>query len=330
MIDKALYSLATINGWLKTTIVIILIIILTIMINNIIRKFMRRKLKKSTGLLRVDPTQYNFLKHFVTALIYIMGLVAIIYNIPSLRTFSVSILAGAGVLAVIIGFASQQAFSNIVSGIFIVLFRPFSVGDRLRIGNDIYGVVEDITLRHTIIQTFENKRVIVPNSIINNEKLENSDLEDERICKWFEIGISYDSNIDKAKKIIQEEAEKHQNTIDIRTEEDKENKIPIVKVRVLKFDDSAVILKAWIWTDSQGEAFVLGCDLNESVKKRFDKEGIEIPFPYRTIVYKKDQKTKRTKKVAIKKTNNPRKIVKKTSTKKKQTKKSTSKKTKKK
>ena len=112
----------------------------------------------------------------------------------------------------------------------------------------------------------------------------------EKVCKYFEIGISYDSNIDKAMKIIQKEAEKHPEFLDIRTEEEKKEKKPAVPVRVVGFGDSSVNLKAWIWTQNPGAAFRLGCDLNKSIKEKFDKAKIEIPFPYRTIVYKKKRR----------------------------------------
>jgi small-conductance mechanosensitive channel len=216
-----------------------------------------------------------------------------IYTIPALRTLSVSLLAGAGILAVIIGFASQAAFSNIISGIFIVIFKPFRVGDRLKIGTDVTGVVEDITLRHTVIRNFENKRLIIPNSVISNETLENASIGDEKICRWVEIGISYDSDIDKAMKIMEQEAMKHPDYIDNRTEEEKENKEPAVRVRVLGFGDSSVNLRAWVWAKDPPAAFRLGTDLNKSIKERFDKEGIEIPFPYRTITFKEKQDKRR-------------------------------------
>lgn len=95
-----------------------------------------------------------------------------VYETNALRTVATSLLAGAGILAVAVGFASQQALSNIVSGIMIVIFKPFRVNDRLNIGTTFNGIVEDITLRHTVIRDFENKRIIVPNMVISQECLE--------------------------------------------------------------------------------------------------------------------------------------------------------------
>lgn len=278
------------NGVVNQVVLILIIIVVTLIVVKIQKILFDRSLKRSSRILKVDPTHYRFLKHFSSAVIYIIGLSLVVYVIPSLRSLSISLLAGAGILAVVIGFASQHALSNIVSGIFIVIFKPFRVGDRIKIGTDPVGVVEDITLRHTVLKTFENKRVMIPNSVISNEKIENSSIEEETICKYVEFGVSYDSNIKKAKRIMKEESEKHPNVMDNRTDEDKENGEPIVTVRVIGFTDSSVVIRAWVWAKDPTAAFKMGCDLNESIKERFDKEKIEIPFPYRTVVYKNNRR----------------------------------------
>jgi small-conductance mechanosensitive channel len=91
--------------------------------------------------------------------------------------------------------------------------------------------------------------------------------------------------------IIQEEAMSHPLYLDNRNEEELEGNHPPVIVRVIALSDYSVDLKAYIWTKGSDHAFMLMCDLLKSVKERFDREGIEIPFPYRTVVYKKDMET---------------------------------------
>ncbi|MBU0471361.1 MAG: mechanosensitive ion channel family protein [Nanoarchaeota archaeon] len=270
-------------------IAVILVLIFTFVFERIFRKLLGKSFDRSSKLIKVDKTQYTVLKHFLSGLIYVIGFGVAIYMIPSLRSLSVSIFAGAGVLAVIIGFASQKAFANIISGIFIAIFKPFRVGDTIKFSDRI-GVVEDITLRHTVIRNFENKRFIVPNAIISDETIENYNIGDEKVCRYVEFGISYDSNIDNAMKIMQQEALKHPDFLDNRSKEDVSNGVPPVTVRVLGFGDSSVNLRAWVWAKNSGAAFRLGTDLNKSIKERFDKEGIEIPFPYRTIVFKEKKK----------------------------------------
>jgi small-conductance mechanosensitive channel len=167
-----------------------------------------------------------------------------------------------------------------------VIFKPYKIGDRILVRTDLNGVVEDINLRHTVIRNFENKRIIIPNSVISNEVVINSNYEDNQICKFINMGISYDSDIDLAKEIMRDEVEKHPLSVDARTDEQKEAGEPRVPVRVIMMGDSSVNLRAWSWANNPPDAFVMECDLLESIKKRFDKEGIEIPFPHRTLVYK--------------------------------------------
>ena len=261
------------------------ILIVTFLAAYLVNRFFIRLINRSTDTIKNDPTNYKFLRHAVVATIYLVGFGTAIYSVPQLRTLANSLLAGAGILAVAVGFASQHALGNIISGFFIILFKPFRVNDRLRV-RDLNGVVEDVSLRHTIIRDFENRRIIIPNTIISNEIIINADFADDKICRWIEIGISYDSDIDKAKLIMEDEVLKHPLHIDVRSQEQIDNGDPEVPVRVLALGDFSVTLRAWAWAKDTPDGFVMACDLLESIKKRFDAEGIEIPYPHRTLVYK--------------------------------------------
>jgi small-conductance mechanosensitive channel len=249
--------------------------------NTLFEKFINRKAQDANH----DPTNYKFLRHSISAVIYTLGFGLAIYSIPALKAIAASLLAGAGIIAVSIGFASQSALSNIISGLFLVIYKPFAIKDRVEI-NGMSGVVEDITLRHTVIRNYENKCIVIPNAQISNEVIINSDLIDERVCKHIVFGISYDSNIDLAKSIIEEEALKHPSCIDPRTPSQKVSHEKQVDIRVINLGDSSVDLKAWVWAKDQPSGFLMKCDLLEIVKKRFDNEGIVIPYPHRTIYHK--------------------------------------------
>ncbi len=264
------------------------LIIATVIVGFLVDRFFKRLIKNSMEELDGDPTNYKFLRRVLVTIIYIVGFSIAIYQLPNLRALASSALAGAGILAVSIGFASQQALGNIISGIFIVIFKPFRINDRVKF-KDSMGVVEDITLRHTVIRDFENKRIIVPNSIISNEAIVNSNFADDRICRFIEIGISYDSDVAKARSLVKEEILKHPLHIDGRSPEQKENGDELAPVRVIGYGDSSVNLRGWAWSKDPVDSFQMACDLNESIKNRFDQEGIEIPFPYRTIVYKNQE-----------------------------------------
>lgn len=263
------------------------IILLTIIVASITTRIINVMIKKNREIEdNDDVTNLIFFKRSVVVLIYLTGISFAIYMIPQLRLVAASLLAGAGLFAIAIGFASQAALANVIGGLFIVMFKPYKIGDRIQVRMDLNGVVEDINLRHTVIRNFENKRIIIPNSVISNEVVINSNYEDNKICKWIDMGISYDSDIDLAKEIIKDEILKHPLFVDNRTEEQIEEGEEIVPVRVILMGESSVNLRGWSWAENPPDAFVMGCDLLESIKKRFDKEGIEIPFPHRTLVYK--------------------------------------------
>jgi small-conductance mechanosensitive channel len=256
---------------------------------KIFRKIMNRSISRASSVLNSDPTKYTFLKNTVSAIIIGLGIVIVFQLIPELRQFGLPIFASAGVFAAVIGFASQQALSNIIGGIFIVIFKPFRVGDLIKIGTLHYGTVEDITLRHTVIKDFENKRIVVPNSIMNSEVIENSNINDEKICVRFEVGISYTTDIDKAMDILQKAAENHPLCIDIRTADDMAKALPKVKVRVVNLGESSVVIRAWVWASNPENAFAIRFDLNKTIKARFDEEAVEIPFPQRTLHIRNSQ-----------------------------------------
>ncbi len=266
---------------------IITTIVVAFLISVVVRKIAQTIIKKYSERIKVDPTNYSFLKNSLSFIIFSIAIIFIFIKIPFFNSLGNALFAGAGVIAAIIGFASQKAFSNIISGIFILIFKPFRVGDTINFST-YKGIVEEITLRHTVIKDYENRRVVIPNSIISEDTIINSDITDDKIRKHLEFGISYDSNIDKAIEIIQKEAEKHPLLYDNRTPEEISNGEPSVIVRVIEHGDFSIKLKAYLWCEGNDNAFILSCDLLKSVKEEFDKNGIEIPFPYRTIVYKND------------------------------------------
>lgn len=271
---------------------VLMAIVIGFIASKLIRYFMNRFINNSAKKLNADPTNYNFIKNAVSFLMFIGVIIIIFYSIPELKSVGVSLLASAGLLAAIVGFASQQAFSNIVSGIFIVIFKPFRVGDYIKVGTLHFGTVEDITLRHTVIKNPENRRVIIPNAVISSETILNSTISDPKVCTFLEIGISYSSSIDKAISIIREEAKKHPNFIDNRTEADLEEGVEEIIVRVIQLADSCVLLRAYVWAESNGKAFVMKCDLFKSIKESFDQNGIEIPFPHQTLYIRRDSAKK--------------------------------------
>ncbi|MFH1358305.1 MAG: mechanosensitive ion channel family protein [archaeon] len=281
---------------LKTAVILAVAYILHLIFKFHFSKILK-KIEKSKSIedKKVRKTRLELLRIIISNIIFILAGILILFLIPGFKAFSVSLLAGAGIAAIIIGFAAQKTIANIISGISIAIYAPFRIGDRIKTGEET-GDVEDLTLRHTVIKTWDNRRVIIPNSVISEKEIVNYSIKEERLLWKINIGISYDSDIDKARKIMINEAKKHPDVFipEIKNPDGEiEKQEP--KVRVTECGDFAVNLRLSFWVEKPSKAWTTGFDLTESIKKQFDKKGIEIPFPYRTIVYKKDLDKKKKK-----------------------------------
>ncbi|MCL2562874.1 MAG: mechanosensitive ion channel family protein [Oscillospiraceae bacterium] len=120
-----------------------------------------------------DVTPLRYLRYVVKAAVYVVCIAAALRNVPGMNTVMTSLLAGSGIVAVMVGLASQQALGNIVSGLILLAFRPFKIGDRVRYhGGDVRGVIEEIGIRHTEIRTEEGTQVLIPNGLMNSNVVE--------------------------------------------------------------------------------------------------------------------------------------------------------------
>ena len=251
----------------------------------VIRFFMNPERAKRKNR-KFDETSMVFFRKLLVTIVYILGLACVLYLIPPLRTFATSILASAGIMAMAIGLASQEALSNFVSGIFIILAKPFRIGDMVSLDSGQTGKVTEIAIRHTIITTAENRQVIVPNSKINSAIITNSTIKDTRTCVFVEVGVAYSENLDHCIDEMRKVIEANPRVLDKRTEKEKADGVEKVIIRVLELGSSSITLRAYVWAPNPADAFVLKCDLLKAVKDHYDEVGIEIPYPYMNVVRK--------------------------------------------
>ena len=190
----------------------------------------------------------------------IVLILGICYQFTALKEIVKTLLTGGGVLALVLGLAAQEAVGNLVSGMMILFFKPFKVGDLIKTNNGLVGTVLDISLRHTVIKTYENTQIMIPNSEINKATLENVTAADFK-GDFLILQISYESDLD------------------LRNATEKMDGIPAVKVRCTNFLDSGIELKAALQSRSSAVGYAMLSDLRISIKKRFDEAGIVIPYP---------------------------------------------------
>lgn len=247
-----------------------------------------KKIDKARRARGANVTGLSMLKRVIKIVVISAACAAIISTVPVLDSAVSSILAGSGIAAVIAGLASQEALANFVSGVIIITSNPFQVGDIIRyIDNDISGEVEEITLRHTIVRTFENKRLIIPNGMINSTAIENVTYTHDPLCQMLEFSVTYESDAEKAMQIIAKIVREHPKFRDVRTQEQKNAGAPEVKVRVVNFDSSAVVLRAWVWSDDPGTGIDMKSDILLAVQKEFAASGIEFAYPHIHVVESK-------------------------------------------
>lgn len=252
-------------------------------VTGIVKYLFRRSLRRQ-GKIAIDETKAGFIRQIVVAVVYIIGTAAFLSLIPGMEKVSNSILASAGIGAMAVGLASQDALSNIVGGLFIIFSRPFKVGDYIMVDSVVTGTVVEITLRHTVIRNAENRMILIPNSKMNSSTVVNSSYGETATCAFVEVGVAYGTDLDRAMAAMADEAMRHPLITDHRTEAERQAGVPQVVVRVTELGDSAITLRAWAWASTTGNAFTMKCDLLKAVKERFDREGIEIPYPYLNVV----------------------------------------------
>jgi small-conductance mechanosensitive channel len=263
-------------GDTRQVILIIGILGLALLFSYVLRKALNRYALHSSRKLNVSPTNFRLLKTLSTLTIFILALIIVLHLIPGLEKIGTTLLASAGILSVIIGLAAQQTFGNIISGIFIFIYKPFRVGEYVELNDGKNGIVEDINLRFTIVRSDENRRMVIPNTLISNGVIINSDVNVNRVCIFLTISLAYDADIDKAITEIQKLAAAHPDYYDSRTPDRMNKDAPIVPVRLVSLDHFSMNLRAEVWCKTDAASYAMKCDLLLAIKRVFDKEGIKL------------------------------------------------------
>lgn len=273
------------GGFVWRALTVAAIVMITMVLVRVVNRTFSRAVNRLRETKNPNAAIFAFLRYAALAGIYFIAFSGVVAAVPALNAILTTLLTAGGVLAIVAGVAAQEALGSIASGMMILVFKPFAIGDVLQVVSiGVTGTVEDITLRHTVLKTVENKRVIVPNSTMNGAVIENFDYGEKRVCLMLDIGITYESDLEKALSVLEQEVGAHPDYLDPRTPEQKAQNAPRVTVRVQELADSAVILRALLWGADNGTAFGMKCDLLRSLKAHFDQEGISFAYPHIHIV----------------------------------------------
>ena len=258
------------------TFTIIFWLILLFVMNKVLNRLINTKIK----------TNFSLVKRIKKVALMTIMIVVIAFQFKATKDIAAALLASSGIIAVVVGLASQEAASNLVAGGMILFTRPYNIGDYIVIkDHDIQGTVVDITFRQTIINTLNNTTLIIPNITMNGAIIENTSRIVTSKANFLYFSIGYDDDIDKAMDIIRDHAIHHPSFIDPRENGQDLTLQQAVPVMVTDLGDNGVQLRATVYSKDGGSGFAMCCDLRKSIKEAFDESGITIPYPTRTIIH---------------------------------------------
>jgi len=254
---------------IPNVIVALLVLIAFFVIATIINKVSDKIFKRVfSGNIAIS----NLMSSVLHIIVLLIG-VFISLEILNLEKTVTSILAGAGVIGLALGFAFQEIASNFVSGIFIAFRKPYRLGDIVEI-NDYFGEVTKVNLRTTSITTFKGLEAIIPNKTMFTEAFTNYTTTAKRRI-FLDVGVSYGDDLDKVKKVTKEAIEKLDGLMDNSE----------VEIYFKEFGSSSINLVArfWINYNKNTDFWQQRSEAIMSIKKAYDANDIMIPFPIRTL-----------------------------------------------
>lgn len=245
----------TVQQIIRVLLIIGISIPLLLLVRGWARRFFTKKYASHYGMLAGKVVFYT-------------GIILMIVTVMGQLGISLApLLAGAGIVGVALGFASQTSVSNIISGLFLIAEGPFKVDDIINVGGTI-GIVMSIDVLSVKLRTFDNMFVRIPNeTIIKTQVINLTRFPIRRFNA--KVSVAYKEDIEKVREILLEVAEKNQYSLSE----------PEPQIIFEAFGTSSIDLDFRIWAPVD-EWILLKNTIQEEIKKRFDEEGIEIPFPH--------------------------------------------------
>ena len=236
-------------------------------IGRIVVRLLMRGLRKVMQAQEIDKTLESFVCNLASMVLLTFVIIA---SVSALGIQTTSFIAVIGAAGLAIGLALQGSLSNFASGVLIVMFRPYKVGDWVEAAG-VAGTIVEVQILTTVFKTGDNKSIIVPNGQVMNSVIINYSANDQRRVDMV-VGVSYDDDLDKVRATLE----------DLVAADDRILDDPACTIAVAELADSSVnfVVRPWVKSsDYWGVKF----DLTEAIKKRFDKEGIAFPFPQQDV-----------------------------------------------
>lgn len=261
------------GNWWESAVLMLpnfIIAILVMVAFGFLAKYARKGTKKLMSSASDNKAINNLIGRIIQMALIAVGLFMAL-GVMDLDKTVTSLLAGVGVIGLALGFAFQNTATNFISGVLMASDYPLRVGDLVET-NGHFGIVERITLRYTTMRSFEGQAIVIPNKQVLENSLVNFTVNKERRVD-VDCGVSYSDDLDKVEEVAIK-------AIDQLRDSDRP-----VEVMFKEFGDSSInfTLRFWL-NDTENRSYVEArSNAVKALKKAFDKEGISIPFPIRTL-----------------------------------------------
>ena len=262
------------NGAVGFIITFLITVVIAKIFTTILEKLVDHAMKKDARA----SMPFKYLLKILRTVIYVIATCAILMNVKPLQSVSTAILGATSVMTVVVGLAAQETFGNFIAGFFIVIYQPFHVGDMVNLPEkNISGTVIEITFRHTILNTIENTKIIVPNSTMNSAIVEDKAFGQKTYIRYLVLSVAYNTDIDKLERVITDVVVNTDGVIDTRSAEAKEKNLPI-NITVNEFLDSGIQIRFPFTTKSLGKSVETASKIRKALLVAFRENGIEIPY----------------------------------------------------
>jgi len=241
----------------------VVLAILTLVVGLWIIGRLMSTIRKALTKREVDPSLVPFLSGIIKAVLVVMLLISIAGMVGIETTSFIAVLGAAGLA---IGLALQGSLANFAGGVLILILKPFKVGDVIE-AQGVIASVSEIQIFHTVLKSYDNKTIIIPNGPLYNNTIINYSTEPTRKVEWV-FGVGYDDDIDKVKQVIKDVVFSDERILDRDT--------PYINLSEMA--DSSVNFKVRALV-KQEDFWSLLFEKNEAIKKAFDANGITIPYP---------------------------------------------------
>jgi len=255
------------QGWTAVFGIKILTAVLIVVVGRWVARFVRNITEKMMVRSKVDATLVSFVGNLIYVSLLTFVILAALAQLGIQTTSFIAVIGAAGLA---VGLALQGSLANFAAGVLMLIFRPFQVGDFID-GAGVMGIVEEIQIFTTQLRTLDNKTIIIPNAKITGDNITNYTRKETRRVDLV-IGVSYRDDIEKVKSVV----------ADVLNGDERILKDPAPTIGVLELGDSSVnfAVRPWVKTGDYWDVYF---DTTEKIKKRFDAEGISIPFPQRDV-----------------------------------------------